>query len=76
MKRYVLYSLVDTLKVKKIPGGPKCRGKNDIASDVRQIRCKGRNYVKMAQDRVRWRELFLISVFHSTIKLRDEFGIC
>jgi len=38
-------------------GRPRCRWKNNIKTDLQEVGCGGMDWIKLAQDRDRWRAL-------------------
>jgi len=56
-RRGVYRVLVEKPKGKRPLGRPRRRWENNIKMDLLEVRCGGTDWVKMAQDRDRWRAL-------------------
>jgi hypothetical protein len=49
--------LVGRPEVKRPLGRPRHRWKDNIKMDLKEVECKGTGWIKVAQDRDRWRAL-------------------
>jgi hypothetical protein len=49
--------LVGKPKGKKLLGTPRRRWEDNIKADIQEVRCEGRDWIELAQDRDRWREV-------------------
>jgi len=56
-RRVVYRVLVGKPKGKKPPGRPGLRWQDNIKMDLQEVGCGGMDYIKLAQDRDRWRLL-------------------
>jgi hypothetical protein len=53
--RGVYRVLVGTAEGKSPLGGPRRRWEDNIKMDIREIRISGANWIRLAQDGIRWR---------------------
>jgi hypothetical protein len=53
--RGVYRVLVGRPEDKRLLGRPRCRWKDNIKMDLREIGIDGANWIRLAQDRVQWR---------------------
>jgi len=56
-KRGVYRSLVGKLAERRPLGRPRCRWEDSIKMDLQEVGCGGMEWIELAQDRDRWREL-------------------
>jgi hypothetical protein len=49
--------LVGNPKGKIPPGRPRCRWEDNIKMDLQEVGCGGMDWIRLAQDRDRWRKL-------------------
>jgi hypothetical protein len=64
-RRDVYRVLVGKLEGKGLLGGPRHRWEDNIKMDLQEVGCGGTDWIDLAQDRVRWRE-----ILHAVLKLR------
>jgi hypothetical protein len=55
--RDVYRVLVGKPERKRSLGTPRCRRKDNMNVDLQEVGCEGMDWIKMAQDRDRWRAL-------------------
>jgi hypothetical protein len=56
-RRSVYMVLVGKSEEKRPLGRPRCRWEDNIKMDVQGVGCGGKDWMKLAQDRDRWRAL-------------------
>jgi hypothetical protein len=54
---------------KRVPGRPRYRWEDNIKLDLREIAIEGANWIRLAQDRVQWRD-FVSTVINLRVPLR------
>jgi hypothetical protein len=55
--RGVYRVLVGRPEGKRLLGRPRCRCRDNIKMDLKELGIDGANWIQLAQDRVRWRDL-------------------
>ena len=56
-RRSVYWLLVGKPEGKRPLGGPRRRWEDNTEMDIQEVRCRGMDWIELAQDRDRWRAL-------------------